>query len=41
MERHGREPVLARFNGNDEELEAIKEMITTFKSAGTGTWDHL
>jgi DNA helicase-2/ATP-dependent DNA helicase PcrA len=34
MERHGREPVLIRFNGNDEELQAIGQMITTFKSAG-------
>jgi DNA helicase-2/ATP-dependent DNA helicase PcrA len=34
MERHGQEPVLARFNSNDEELEAIKQMITTFKSSG-------
>jgi len=33
MERHGQEPVLARFNGNGEELAAIKEMITTFKSS--------
>ncbi len=34
MERHGPEPALARFNGNDEELEAIKGMITAFKNAG-------
>jgi DNA helicase-2/ATP-dependent DNA helicase PcrA len=34
MERHGREPVLARFNGNDEELGAIKGMVTAFRSAG-------
>jgi DNA helicase II / ATP-dependent DNA helicase PcrA len=34
MERHGAEPVLARFNNKGEELEAIKQMITTFKSSG-------
>jgi DNA helicase-2/ATP-dependent DNA helicase PcrA len=34
MERHGQEPVLARFNGNDEELAAIKGMITTFNGSG-------
>ncbi len=33
MERHGKEPVLIRFNGNDEELRAIGQLITTFKSA--------
>jgi DNA helicase-2/ATP-dependent DNA helicase PcrA len=34
MERHGQEPVLARFSGNAEELEAIKGMATAFRSAG-------
>jgi DNA helicase-2/ATP-dependent DNA helicase PcrA len=35
MERHGREPVLARFKGNAEELEAIQQMVTAFKSSGS------
>jgi DNA helicase-2/ATP-dependent DNA helicase PcrA len=34
MERHGQEPVLSRCKGNDEELEAIKGMITAFRGAG-------
>ncbi len=34
MERHGQEPALVRFNRREEELAAIKGMITTFKSAG-------
>jgi DNA helicase-2/ATP-dependent DNA helicase PcrA len=34
MERHGREPAVVRLAGNDEELAAIKGMITGFRSAG-------
>ncbi|MBC8034216.1 MAG: AAA family ATPase [Chitinophagaceae bacterium] len=33
MERHGQDPVIARFNSNKEELEAIKGMIKAFKSS--------
>jgi DNA helicase II / ATP-dependent DNA helicase PcrA len=34
MERHGPEPVLVRFNGKTEELEAIRQLITAFRSSG-------
>jgi DNA helicase II / ATP-dependent DNA helicase PcrA len=37
MERHGQEPLLARFNSNKEELEAIRGKIETFKSSGNQT----
>jgi DNA helicase II / ATP-dependent DNA helicase PcrA len=37
MERHGEEPVLASFNNKAEELEAIRQMITSFKSSGNMT----
>ncbi|SMB99517.1 conserved hypothetical protein [Hymenobacter roseosalivarius DSM 11622] len=30
LERHGQEPVVARFANNEEELQAIQRMITTF-----------
>jgi DNA helicase-2/ATP-dependent DNA helicase PcrA len=34
MERHGREPVVARFDSQNEELQAIKQLITAFGSSG-------
>jgi DNA helicase-2/ATP-dependent DNA helicase PcrA len=34
MERHGQEPIVAHFDSNAQELEAIKGMITAFKSSG-------
>jgi DNA helicase-2/ATP-dependent DNA helicase PcrA len=34
LERHGQEPVVARFDSPDEELQAIQGLITTFQSAG-------
>jgi DNA helicase II / ATP-dependent DNA helicase PcrA len=37
MERHGEEPVLASFNNKAEELEAIRQMITAFRSSGNVT----
>jgi DNA helicase-2/ATP-dependent DNA helicase PcrA len=33
MERHGQKPIVARFASNAQELEAIKGMITAFKSS--------
>ncbi|GAL85574.1 hypothetical protein Hsw_2837 [Sporocytophaga myxococcoides] len=34
MERHGQEPIVSRFSSKEEELHAIKEMITHFRSSG-------
>ncbi|MGY3090354.1 DNA helicase-2/ATP-dependent DNA helicase PcrA [Hymenobacter sp. UYAg731] len=34
LERHGPEPVVARFGSPDEELQAIKQMLSTFQSSG-------
>jgi len=34
MERHGEEPVIQKFNNNEEELKAIDQMIATFKDSG-------
>jgi DNA helicase-2/ATP-dependent DNA helicase PcrA len=34
MERHGEVPVVNGFNGNVEEAEEIKNMITSFKNSG-------
>jgi DNA helicase-2/ATP-dependent DNA helicase PcrA len=34
LERHGQEPVVARFDSPNEELQAIQGLITTFQSAG-------
>jgi len=33
LERHGPEPALARFSSKDEELEAIQQIITEFKTS--------
>ncbi|GAB2867855.1 HelD family protein [Hymenobacter ruber] len=34
LERHGPEPVVARYGSPDEELQAIKQLISTFPSSG-------
>ena len=34
LERHGPEPVVARFGSPDEELQAIKQMLSTFQTSG-------
>jgi DNA helicase-2/ATP-dependent DNA helicase PcrA len=34
LERHGREPVVARFDNQAEELRAIQRLVTTFQGAG-------
>ncbi|MFL5752999.1 MAG: HelD family protein [Bacteroidia bacterium] len=34
MERHGEEPVLARFNNKGEEMEGIKQMVNAFRNSG-------
>jgi DNA helicase II / ATP-dependent DNA helicase PcrA len=37
MERHGEEPVLARFNNKAGELEGIRQMIMAFRKSGNST----
>ena len=34
LERHGPEPVVARFGSPDDELQAIKQMLSTFQRSG-------
>ena len=34
LERHGQEPVVAQFASQDEELQGIQRLLTTFQSAG-------
>jgi len=34
LERHGQEPILARYASQDEELHAIRQLLTAFQSAG-------
>jgi DNA helicase-2/ATP-dependent DNA helicase PcrA len=34
MERHGQEPVVSCYPGQNEELEAIQQLLATFKSSG-------
>jgi DNA helicase-2/ATP-dependent DNA helicase PcrA len=33
MERHGQEPIVARFSNSSEELAALKQLITTFQKS--------
>ncbi|RPD47680.1 helicase [Hymenobacter sediminis] len=34
LERHGQQPTITRFNSPQEELQAIEQLITAFKSSG-------
>ncbi|MCC3155488.1 3'-5' exonuclease [Hymenobacter sp. BT770] len=37
LERHGQEPVIARFDNKDEELKAIQQLIATFQRSGNNS----
>ncbi|GAB3589774.1 HelD family protein [Hymenobacter daeguensis] len=37
LERHGQEPALVRCNGPAEELETLRQLVATFKSAGSNS----
>ncbi|WP_324679511.1 HelD family protein [Hymenobacter sp. GOD-10R] len=37
LERHGPEPIVAHYNSQNEELEAIKELITAFQRSGNNS----
>ena len=37
LERHGQEPAVLRCNSQDEELAAIQQLVTTYKSSGSNS----